>query len=227
MATQTRENADTRGRLLDAARVIFAEKGYHHATIAEICERAGANIAAVNYYFRSKDNLYVQAWREAFARSVAAHPPDGGAAADAPPEDRLRGRIRALIERVADPESHTFDIVRKELANPTGLLAETMHEAIEPIRQGMTGVVEELLGPAAPPEAVRLCEMSVLTQCIHFVMRERFRRSLPEGARLPGPPPLDVDLDTVIDHVFRFSLAGIRHARQQAEADDAANRSQP
>jgi len=79
MATKTHETHD---RLLDAAGAVFAEKGYHHATVAEICERAGANIAAVNYYFRSKDNLYVEAWREAFQRSVRAHPPDGGVAAD-------------------------------------------------------------------------------------------------------------------------------------------------
>ncbi len=217
MPTESGDTADTRDRLLEAARRTFAEKGYHHATVAEICERAGANIAAVNYYFRHKETLYVEAWRQAFARSVAKHPPDGRVPADAPPEDRLRGRIRALIQRVADPESHEFDIIHKELANPTGLLSEAMYEAIEPIRQGMGAVVKALLGPRADEGQVRLCEMSVLTPCIHFVIRERFRQSLPEGTRLPGPPPLDADLDTIIDHVFRFSLAGILGVRQRTE----------
>jgi len=41
-ATKTRQN------LLTAASEIFADKGYRDATIAEICERAGTNIAAVN-----------------------------------------------------------------------------------------------------------------------------------------------------------------------------------
>jgi AcrR family transcriptional regulator len=209
---------DTHDRLLDAAGVVFAGKGYHHATVAEICDRAGANIAAVNYYFRSKDNLYVEAWRQAFGRSVAAHPPDGGVAADAPAEDRFRGRIRALIQRVADPNSIEFEIIHKELANPTGLLSEPMSEAIEPIRRGMSGVIRELLGPDAPDEAVRLCEMSVLTPCIHFVMRDRLRRTLPEGTHLPGPPPLDVDLATIVDHIYRFSLAGLEEVRARFEA---------
>ena len=209
---------DTRQRLLEAARLTFAEKGYHHATVAEVCERAGANIAAVNYYFRSKENLYVEAWREAFRRSVAAHPPDGSVAADAPVEERLRGRMGALMARVADPASHEFDIIHKELANPTGLLSNAMHEAIEPLRLAMTSLIQELVGPSASSEQVRLCEMSVLTLCIHFTMRERFRRSLPEGTRLPGPPPLDVDLETIIDHLVRFSLSGIRQVRRQAES---------
>jgi AcrR family transcriptional regulator len=214
MATKTQ---DTRGRLLHAAGAVFAEKGYHHATVAEICERAEANIAAVNYYFRSKENLYAAAWQEAFRRSVEAHPPDGGVAADAPAEDRLRGRIRALVQRVADPGSIEFEIVHKELANPTGLLSEPMTQAIEPIRRGMSGVIGELLGPDAPGQAVRLCEMSVLTPCIHFVMRDRLRRSLPEGTDLPGPPPLDVDLATIVDHIYRFSLAGLRGVRRRFE----------
>ena len=217
MASHTGETGDTRERLLDAARLTFAEKGYHHATVAEICERAGANIAAVNYYFRSKDNLYVEAWRQAFRRSVAAHPPDGGADADASAEDRFRGRIRALMERVADPESHEFDIIHKELANPTGLLTDAMHGAIEPIRRGMTALIVELLGPDVPEQQVRLCEKSVLTQCVHFLMRERYQRSLPESARLPLPAPPQVDLEVMSDHVFRFSLAGLREVRRQVE----------
>ncbi|MBW2127416.1 MAG: helix-turn-helix transcriptional regulator [Deltaproteobacteria bacterium] len=33
---------------------VFAEKGYRAATIADICGRAKANVAAVNYYFGDK-----------------------------------------------------------------------------------------------------------------------------------------------------------------------------
>jgi AcrR family transcriptional regulator len=214
----TTKTQDTHDRLLHAAGAVFAEKGYHHATVAEICERAEANIAAVNYYFRSKENLYTEAWQEAFRRSVEAHPPDGGVAADAPPEDRLRGRIRALVQRVADPNSIEFEIIHKELANPTGLLSEAMTEAIEPIRRGMSRVIRELLGPHAPDDALRLCEMSILTPCIHFVLRDRLRRSLPEGTHLPGPPPLDVDLATIIEHIYRFSLAGLREVGRRLES---------
>jgi len=214
----TGHTSGTRKRLLEAAGAVFAEKGYHHATVAEICDRAGANIAAVNYYFRSKENLYVEAWREAFRRSVEAHPPAGGVADDAPPEERLRGRIRALVERVADPGSIEFEIVHKELANSTGLLSGPMSEAIEPIRRGMSGVIREVLGPQPSDEALRLCEMSVMTSCIHFLMPNRLRRSLPEGARLPGPPQLEMDPETIVEHIYRFSLAGLREVRRRVES---------
>jgi len=42
---------------------VFAEKGHREATLVEICERANANIAAANHYFRDEATLYAEAWR--------------------------------------------------------------------------------------------------------------------------------------------------------------------
>ena len=58
----------TRNKLLEAAGQVFAEHGYHSATVREICMRAGANVAAVNYHFGDKLELYTEVLR----RSVGA-----------------------------------------------------------------------------------------------------------------------------------------------------------
>ena len=93
---------DTQARLLDSACEVFAERGYRDATIAEICENAGANIAAVNYHFGSKENLYAEAWRHSFQQSLQAHPPDGGIRPGAPAEERFRAKILAFLQRGLD-----------------------------------------------------------------------------------------------------------------------------
>lgn len=53
--------ADTRGVLLDAARVEFTERGYEGATVRAIAQRAGVDPAMVNHWFGSKDALFVAA----------------------------------------------------------------------------------------------------------------------------------------------------------------------
>ena len=55
----------TKARLLEAAGEEFAEKGFELARVRAICERAGANLAAVNYHFGDKEQLYVEALLEA------------------------------------------------------------------------------------------------------------------------------------------------------------------
>jgi len=85
-----KDGINTRNRILSTACEVFAEKGYHDATTEEICSRAKSNIAAVNYHFGSKDQLYARVWRCAFDEAAKAYPPEGGLGPEAPPEKRLR-----------------------------------------------------------------------------------------------------------------------------------------
>jgi AcrR family transcriptional regulator len=209
------DGLETRQRLLAAACEIFAAKGFREATTAEICRKAGANAAAINYHFGGKDALYVASWRYAFEKSLQSHPPDGGVSANAAPEERLRGRIFSIMQRIVDPDSHEFDIVHKEMASPTGLLAETIDESLEPIRHGLASVVRELLGENATEQQVRLCRMSIKAQCFGPLLRERRRKQTARPPHPPRPEPLVEDVDTLADHVTRFSLAGIRQIRLQ------------
>jgi AcrR family transcriptional regulator len=48
---------DTKERVLSAALEVFAERGYHAATVEEIAERAGMTKGAVYYWFRDKEDL--------------------------------------------------------------------------------------------------------------------------------------------------------------------------
>ncbi len=47
----------TKERILDAAEQLFAERGFRATSLRDITSRAGANLAAVNYHFQSKDAL--------------------------------------------------------------------------------------------------------------------------------------------------------------------------
>ena len=205
----------TRKSLLIAASEIFADKGYGDATVAEICERAGANVAAVNYHFGDKETLYREAWRHAFYESLRAHPLDDSVSENAPPKKRLRMHVTAIVRRMADKNNKEFWLMQREFVNPTGLLEEVMREEINPFQQRMEGLVRELLGPLISDPEVQFCEMSIITQCINPIVV----RSISEGkdGRKGGPPAIN-DIEAYADHVVKFSLAGIQAIRKSARA---------
>ncbi len=48
----------TEKQILEAAEKVFLTKGFKNSKISDIAELAGANNALINYYFRSKENLF-------------------------------------------------------------------------------------------------------------------------------------------------------------------------
>ncbi len=196
---------DTRQKLLNAASDIFIEKGFRDATVAEICKRADANISAVNYYFGSKEALYQESWRHSFAESIRNHPQDGGVPADAPAEERLRGQVKALIERIADENNRDFFIAQMEFVNPTGLLGEIMNRELIPLRKKTLSVMHEILGPDATEQQISFCEMCTISICVHPMLVQRVRQRTKD---LDLPFVLD-DLEAFTSHVMKFVLAGI------------------
>ncbi|HIJ90121.1 MAG: CerR family C-terminal domain-containing protein [Desulfobulbaceae bacterium] len=214
MRKQRCDGQETRLNLLAAAGEIFARKGFRQATIAEICKQAGANTAAISYHFGSKEALYVESWRYAFNQSLKTYPLNGGIPDEATAEDRLRGRILAIMRRIIDPKSHEFDIFHKEMASPTGLLAKAIQESVEPIFKGLLLLVGELLGKAPHEYEVQLCAMSIRAQCFGPLMHARRRKNV-QGLPPTDLEPLLEDVEQLADHVTRFSLAGIRALRPQ------------
>lgn len=204
-----RQAADTRQRLLDEASRAFAERGFRDTTVAEICRRARANIAAVNYHFGSKEVLYREAWRNAHRRMLEAFPPDGGVSQDAPAEKRLGGRIRSMLQRAMSEDGLEFRILNHELAAPTGMLGQVVQDTIRPLAEAMESVVRELLGNQADEQTVRLCVVCIIGPCMQVMRRERLHKS-------QGQPPWFMPdmLETMVRHFTAFALAGIRAVRR-------------
>ncbi len=54
----TKRGQSTRTRLLEAAEVVFAELGYHEASIVKITDRAGIGLGTFYLYFDSKRSIF-------------------------------------------------------------------------------------------------------------------------------------------------------------------------
>lgn len=204
----------TRERILAAAGRLFAEKGFRDTTVADICREAQANIAAVNYHFGGKELLYGQAWRHAHARSLARFPPDGGVPADAPAADRLRGRIRGMLQRALSDDGLEFRIMRHEMANPTGLLRQVLHDTLSPMREATRRILADLIARPVDDHTLELCDLSVIGPVMHVLGRRHMRPPGTGRDERTGPPPFTADmLDGMVEHFVQFALAGLAEVR--------------
>src|ERR1700689_289610 len=95
-------SAATRQKLVDSAGPIFAEKGYYSATVREICKRAGANVAAVNYHFRDKEELYHAVFKQAHCNSIDETAAAVTGAANLRPRERLHVYVKSFLQRLLD-----------------------------------------------------------------------------------------------------------------------------
>jgi AcrR family transcriptional regulator len=202
--TKREDGKETRRRLLNAACQVFAEKGYRNAKVAEICQRGGANVASVNYYFGNKASLYAETWRytfQQFAEHVFAEFEDGS------PQDRLRAHILTLMQNVnlKGKMGYFIRLYLMEIANPTGLIQDAWRELIAPRRKKLHDIIRELIGPDTDEQSVLFCELSIVSQC-----RALLTVKHTDLEYLLGQPLGPELIKRLADHIADFSLAGIQ-----------------
>jgi AcrR family transcriptional regulator len=104
-----------RERVLDAGLALFADRGYHATSIAEIGERAGIAKSVLYHYFGSKAGLYeaiLEAETQEAVRRVA------GALPEDPSAPRLQAGVDALLSFLAERPAAWRLLLRDPPADP-------------------------------------------------------------------------------------------------------------
>jgi AcrR family transcriptional regulator len=204
----------TRSKLIDSAGQVFADSGYHAATVREICARAGVNVALVNYHFGDKLELYTEVLRYSIGASGNGIVQEA-IRSQAPPEEALRGLIRAMLQRVCrgDRPGWHFRLMIHELAQPTPAMATVIDETMRPIYNRFLELIGTLLKLPVDHDKTRLCTHSVIAQVVHYVhSRHVVSRLWPE---LEMTPERIIEIAT---HIADFSLAYLREENTLAKA---------
>jgi AcrR family transcriptional regulator len=196
----------TRERLLDVAERVFAERGFAGASVREITDGAEANLGAINYYFRSKENLYA----EVFAHRIS-HLREQILADFRPPAD-LAG---LSLEQALHTFGHAFLAPHQDAAYCQRLHALFLRELIEAalppgmlVREMLTPMIETLTGivrrerPDLGNATACACAHSFFAQVTHVV----------KGARVTAGTDIAITpVDEQLAHVVRFTAAAVRH----------------
>jgi AcrR family transcriptional regulator len=200
----------TRARLLDAARATFSQLGFQGATVREICRRAEANVAAVNYHFGSKDGLLSEALNFDPLKDMQLANVDAAEC----PRIRLQLFIHEFMSMLLDEKNASSQcrIMARELADPTPALDQIVREAIAPLHDFLGKLVLELTGEGIGKAALRRCVNSIVGQCIFY------SHSYPVLQRLhPTLRYSHSEIKAIAEHIAEFSLLALQQIVKKSD----------
>ncbi len=208
-------SAGAEQRIMGAAGEIFAARGFQNATVREICKKADVNIAAINYYFRDKEHLYLAAlryWRDV---SFRKYPPGLNVKTTDSPEERLKAFIYSFVFRVLEdgPTSWFGKLVAREYVQPTKALDVLIEETIRPVFELLASIVRDLLKNNADSEKVQFFCASIVSQFLYFLYAR------PVIKRLFNKDSFDEEeIKKIAEHVTIFSLNAIKGIAEKSQS---------
>ena len=210
---------DTRKRLLEAALIVFAEKGFDGAGIRDIAERAKANSAMVQYHFGGKEGLYLEALRFAFEQGpkwihvLQPTPEPGEPDAQLKALARFKDYIRSFLQEFmechctgkylpAEVDRAAHILWNREMQYPRPNIEGFILESIQPFAHYLNACMQ-ILRPDLDSECLFRMGMSIYAQMIWMHNHAELTRLL------RGKAYGLEDLDSLAEHFIQFSLRGL------------------
>jgi len=205
------EDRETRARLLHAASRLFAERGYARVTVRDICKKAQANVAAVNYHFGGKDGLYRAVMRHAMETMQATTEAARAAGRDLPAAERIRAYVSVFADRLLGGHHETWihQLMLREMSDPTPALAMVANEVLKPRMMYLSCAIAELLHCAPEDPRVVRCALSVTSQFNSLLWTRPVAKLLDADEAVPGT------IEEIAEHIARFSLGGMDTLKSQ------------
>jgi AcrR family transcriptional regulator len=207
------EHGGARQRIFLAAVRVFAAKGYKGATVRDICREAGgANLNAINYYFGGKEKLYQAILEVLFTEGDRQLRERLAEAGPVSPEERLRLLLEVCCRMFFAGGEVNAAFIRlwlMELANPTPFLDDMVECHSRPQVEDMLATVAAIVGPGAPREVLIDSMMSILGPMVYQAL------IWPAvGPLFPEHPGMETYWPRLVDHLYRFAMAGLAAMRE-------------
>lgn len=207
-----RDGMSTRTIVLEAAGQVFAERGFAEATSKEICERAGTNSAAVNYYFGGKENLYEAVLVEAHRQLVSLEDLNQIIDSDDSPEQKLRSVLQQMLKTAAtSQELWGIKIYLRELASPSPLATKNMTTTVLPKAKKLRALIQEITGLPCESAQVQRATAFVVIPCLSMIM-------FPESLRTRVLPASATNSEGLLEDMLTYALGGLNALSKSTSA---------
>jgi AcrR family transcriptional regulator len=203
--TEAKGKTATRAAILDAAKKLFAAKGFGAATVRDICTEAGANIALVSRYFGSKSGLYAEVCRSLLDGLAAplSHLDVGISTAEDWRSNVRKwiGHALRLTSPTRSPEKEIAGIFRQEMFNPSPMRKYFRDTFTMPIFNCLKRLIE--MG-GSRSEAETLAHMTrIWSQIAFHVVPDEIWRKPFRSAGMSRATWISHVADDIAEDVFR------------------------
>jgi AcrR family transcriptional regulator len=192
----------SRARVFNAAAAEFAARGYAGASVDRIARAARLNKAMIYYHFRSKAALYREILRDMF-QAVRLRV-DEVAAADASPEDKIRGYIEAIATE-AQARPHFPSIWLREIAEGAAHVDAATLGYVRDVLAALGGIIADgVRAGRFQPAHPLLVQGGIIAPLMFFLATAPLRRKI---ARAGVAGVSGISRDMVVAHIQRLTLA--------------------
>ncbi len=209
------KNELTRERILDEAEALFANNGYHAVSVREITRAARCNLAAVNYHFGNKQNLYLEVFRSRwlprasrlfnnFRKSLK----DNGHSS---PNSVVESLARAFLEGPMsdDERMRHHKLIFGEFVQPTQAFELVADQVLKPLFTSLMTDLRAVMPDTTEDKQMALNAFSILAMVLYFNLARPLIKNF-----LDGYDESDFK-DRLVDHIVKFSLNGIGAGKEE------------
>ena len=208
----------TRQHLLEAAGHVFADKGFERSTAKEICERAGTNTAAVNYYFGGIEALYAAVLDEARSRILSVRAIELAVEGKTGPRAKLQAALDVIVQTLLGPVSSSWvlQIFGRDMVTPSPTTYAEKEKRLLPLARILREFIGDFMGlPEDDPAVARGCLSVMAPICILIVGDRRMMK-----LALPSFGLGADDAPALARHMVDYALAGLEAVARKTRKTD-------
>lgn len=200
----------TRAHIFEVAGYLFAEKGYANTTSKEICERAKTNIAAINYHFGSRDQLYFALLEKAhdyyvdmqFFTKLNQEPISS--------KEKLERMLDAMIQKAMLDEGWMTRILVRELLDPTPVMGKQIYTTAMKKMGILLDLLSDITDIPVTDNRLLQCALHVMAPCAILLLTKR-------EVKTPFSPLFSYSQEGLSAQVKRFIFAGLEAEKETAQ----------
>lgn len=210
----------TKERILLAAAELFAEHGYHGTTHQMMSDKASVNIAAINYHFGSKENLYLKVWE--FLVEVGLQDYGDFIHEEDTPEEQLRSFIKWRVKAVTDTglRGCLAQIGRREMNKPSPVHDELEERYMKEKRTWFFNLIREIVGHDLDVSTITMVAFCIYSPLIHLIEVKGIMQTSLEEPFKDQFASFWEDLDTLSESIYTFALAGLKRITDDSQDKD-------